>query len=373
MPDQDSGNKEEKKFRREGDLKELQEKFNKFIVDLASDKASGEDIPDIVETMRKEKKNPHPAGLLFSKYKFIIFLVVMAAVLFVPFPMGVNFVGTVVPATRTVIRVPHDGMLKEVNFKYGDTVKKGDLICVIYNERYGLEKSLKEKKLKTALQELDASEKLARDLSVILARKEELSGKALISAIEVDQARLEKDKAEIARLNMLREVKTLKEAIALLESVIQESNIRSQIDGIFMTPNLNENENQFVQKGERLCEIADTGDFVVEISMKEKDMLVIREGQRVSVKFSIHPFRSYAGEISKIGYYVADTLGTKGRTSQPAKDQYYLITFEARTIKTLSAVVTVRNIPKDIKYGMAAKVKATRISNIWNALFPSTA
>lgn len=364
--------KEKKMFRRESDLKELQEKFNKFIGDLASEKASGENIPDIVETMRKDKRLPHPFAVFISKFRFIIFIIVVALVMLVPFPMAIDFVGTVIPASKTVMRVPHDGTLKDVRFKYGEMVKKDDIICEVYNERYGLEKGLKGERLKTTEEERVATEKLAQDLRIILERKKGLSVKGLVSATEVDQAQLEYDKAEIAHLNVTREIKTLKEAIALLESLIQESTIRSQIDGIFMTPNLNESANQFIQKGEKLCEVADLSDFIVEISMKEKDMMTIREGQRVTVRFSIHPFSSYAGEIFRVGYYVADAIGSKGRVAQPTKDQFFLITFEAKTTKTISAYIKVQDIPKDIKYGMAAKVRATRISNIWSALFPKT-
>lgn len=363
---------QKKMFRRESDLKELQEKFNKFIGDLASEKASGENIPDIVETMHKEKKLTHPFAAFMSRYRFIIFLIVVSIIMTVPFPMPIDFIGTVIPATKTVIRVPHDGTLKDVRFKYGDMVKKDDIICWVYNERYGLEKELKGERLKTAEEELAASERLAQDLQVILERKNKLSKQGLVSATELDQAQLEHDKAEIAHLNVMRETKALKEAMALLESLIQESTIRSQIDGIFMTPNLAESANQFLQKGEKLCEVADVSDFIIEISMKEKDMMTVREGQRVSVRFSTHPFKAYAGEIFRIGYYVADAIGSKGRVAQPTKDQYFLITFEAKTTKTISAYINVQDIPKDIKYGMAAKVRATRVSNIWSVLFPKT-
>lgn len=348
--------KPKKMYRREEDLKELQDKFNKFISDLASDRITGYDLPEIIEKINNQSNFRNKMSKITLRYKLSLLLAIVIILIAIPYPSQLKSVGRVVPENRTIIKAPYDGILKGLNFKYGEAVKKGDLICEVYNEKYILEGNSKKERLNTISQHINAINKLEEDMENMLTRKKELYKQRLISSMEIDQLQLEKDKTRIRYMETLRESAALEENVKLLEELIRESKIISPINGIFMTPNVTDKENQFIQKGERICEVANANSFIIQMDIKEKDIPKIKIGQSVKVKFSIYPDKIFRGHIKMIGYYVSDSLSSRGKSVQPSERDYYLVTMDTRPVKTLSVDIKIDDMPKDIKYGMDAKI-----------------
>lgn len=182
-----------------------------------------------------------------------------------------SYVGNLQPNERVVLRSEMEGLVENVHVTKGQTVRKDQVLVNI------------------ATKELTVRLNLARanhQLAVTnLKRDLKLSKKNLISQSQLDQSRNQRDSAKFQE--QLAEVN-------LKKSVVRSS-IRGQVKSKDTKPG------EFVRKGDKLVEILDLSQLLVEINVSERGILKLKKGQSVAVELYAQNGRTLAGKIRTIG------------------------------------------------------------------------
>jgi biotin carboxyl carrier protein len=192
----------------------------------------------------------------------------LAAVLSVlPVEFSVTGPSLIQPAARRWVAAPFDGLLDKVLFKPGNDVRQGDLLARMDGREIELE-------LGSVLADLGKAAKL-RDVQL-----------AAGSAAEAQIAALDKERLE-QRLELLQRRKGQLE-------------LRSPIDGIVLSGDLERVEGAAVTKGKLLCEIAPLEVMRVEIAVAQEDVRYLREGMNAHIDLEAHPGRAWQAPIRSI-------------------------------------------------------------------------
>jgi len=182
-----------------------------------------------------------------------------------------SYVGNLQPNERVVLRSEMDGLVENVHVTKGQTVRKDQVLVNIAT-----------KELTVRLNLARANHKLA---VTNLKRDLKLSKKNLISQSQLDQSRNQRDSANFQE--QLAEVN-------LKKSVVRSS-IRGQVKSKDTKPG------EFVRKGDKLVEILDLSQLLVEINVSERGILKLKKGQSVAVELYAQNGRTLAGKIRTIG------------------------------------------------------------------------
>lgn len=289
-----------------------------------------------------EKAAEHKEEVL-SRRRVRIFPIVLAAILialfFVPWPLKVGGQFTLLAEKRATVRAEIEGTVAEVYRFEGDAVKAGDPILRLVDadiesgmkqtdaeiaeaeaELALLTKGARPQEIQQARSEVKAAEvSLGLERSKF-ARAEGMLPKALISQDEYDRAKSAVELAEQelegaraglalllagARREEIEEAQArldgLRAARGLLEYKKSRSVLRSPIDGIVLTPFMDQIDGVFLEQGDKVCEIADRTVMETEIAVPEKEVAEVRLGQKVKIKAKGFPSKSFYGVVTAIG------------------------------------------------------------------------
>ena len=128
----------------------------------------------------------------------------------------------------------------------------------------------------------------------------------------------------------------------------------ASITGIVVTRGLENKRQAFFEKGEKIAEIIDPNDMIVEVMVKEKDIKKIKIGQKAKVKWATSSGWQ-DGQVVKMGEY-------SGKPMQLIND----LILEDRRIKQKGIVVQIALTEKYelMKYGMNVKAKLYETMNL---------
>lgn len=192
---------------------------------------------------------------------------VVIAMMFVPAPYRVKATCLCEPANSRLVVAPFDGQLLTSLVKPGDQVRAGDQVAVMDGSEIRAELAAKQALLQQAQQRHSA---------------------ALVSG-----------DASTATSEFL-EVEQLKQQQAVLQQREARLVLRSPIDGIVVSGDLEQAEGATISIGHRLYEIAPLDNLVAEIAVDETDIQKIRTGQTVSLSFNADFGHRYQAKIERI-------------------------------------------------------------------------
>lgn len=269
----------------------------------------------------------------------IVLLIIVFALFFVPWPLKVSGGFTLIAEKRATVRAEIEGTVAEVFRGEGDYLKAGEPILRLVDVGVQAELSQVDAEIAEAVaalallsngarpQEIQAarSDVKAAEVSLELerskfARAKELLEKELIpqeeydlakSTVELREQELEGARADLslllagarpeeidearAKLNRLRAEK------GLLEYNKARSVVRSPIDGVVLTPSMDQLAEVYLEQGDEICRIADHERMEIEIAVPEKEVGDVRTGQKVKIKAKGYPSKSFYGVVSAIG------------------------------------------------------------------------
>lgn len=258
------------------------------------------------EDLRKIISGKTDKKLKAKKLKLIIFLIVIILLGIVKFNLVASGEAKIVPLNKAVIRSPLNGILKELNYNEGDSVKKGDVIGYIENE----ERILQEKsKLQLTERKFNRSKWLYEN-----------------EAVSLEDFEKDKFNYEIA----LHEY----------QEIINRSKIISPISGVVLTRGIKDKIGTFLERGEIICEVGDVRELVLEAEIPENYAKIIQEGQNVLVKFEVYPLEKITGKVLDIAQKIE-----KVRKDDLAIKNIIVITVKLDTL------------PEYVKPNMSAKAK----------------
>ena len=279
-----------------------------------------------------------------KKIAILAGLVVVVAVLYlVKMELKVAGEFKILPMQNADVRADVEGVIEQVPFDEGQTVKKGDLIAQLSDRDYRPEiqkinaetdeklaklKMLKagpraeevaltetaiqkaEERLKYGKTHLDMLEALFTKNLVSRKEYEEAQEEAAVRAKELDEAKgrlkvllagsrpeeIEEIEAEVARLKAQR---------AYLEDQLQRVKIVTPIAGVITTPKLKEKMGQHVKKGDLIAEVHELRTVTAEIAVPEKEISDVCLGANVVLKVRAFPGVTLHGTVASIAPVVS--------------------------------------------------------------------
>jgi RND family efflux transporter MFP subunit len=195
---------------------------------------------------------------------------ILAAVVLtiVPWPVRVSTNATVVPADRRVISAVAGGIVRRVFVHEGDVVVRGQTLAQLDDgeDRVKLERA----KTDLALAQHDFAEaEFRRDLTVAA------------------QARLRAEASEAD--------------VKLREQRVADAQLRASIDGVVVTPKIEEKTGAMLAVGQAFCEIIQQQRMAIDMNVPETDLDLIRAGRHVALKLNALPTQTFTGTVDRVG------------------------------------------------------------------------
>lgn len=249
--------------------------------------------------------------------------------------LKVNGVLDVPPQNLISINAPYGGFVKETDLLEGTKVKKGQVIAILSNPEYiQMQQDYLENKGK-----LDFLEKEYQ-------RQKELQAENVTSAKTFQ-------KAESEYKSVFAIVKGLEAKLALLginKNRILEGNITSEI--VITSPingyvtKVNANIGKFVNPQDVIFEIVDTEHLHVELTVFEKDISKIKEGQKIRFTLANDPGIELTASVHLIGRSFDETRSVRIHGHLDTEDPHLLPGMYVNAVIELGNE-KVKAVPKD--------------------------
>ena len=208
----------------------------------------------------KEKPKQWYLTLLihFQRHKWASLALIVATILLLWFPVEyrISVPAVIEGKIETPIVAPYDGFITSSFIRAGEQVKQGDLMAELDKK----EPQLKVQKLSSQLIEK------RNELRSSLARRERAKAQLLKSQV----AQIEGDIAEI-------------------NFVIEQSSIRSPIDGWVISGDISRSIGAHITKGDALFKVAPLHEYRAMLKIAESDIRYIQQGQSAELKLFAFP------------------------------------------------------------------------------------
>jgi len=200
----------------------------------------------------------------------------LAALVLVPWNMKTGGKVVVLPAHNFSVTAEVEGVVDAVHHREGDRVRKGEVLATLVQRDYRVRFE-------------DARARYE------IADREVARGEAGMDASSARQAALRRDQ--------------LREELELLRQEMARTRIAAPVDGVILTPRLEQKAGSFLRRGDVLCRIADMQDVSVEIHVPETEIAEIAPGQRVRLKIDSFPTLTFHGKVDIVGQSVVEEEG----------------------------------------------------------------
>ncbi|PIQ82600.1 MAG: hypothetical protein COV76_02915, partial [Candidatus Omnitrophica bacterium CG11_big_fil_rev_8_21_14_0_20_64_10] len=210
-----------------------------------------------------------------------------------------------VRGTREVdLKFETDGTIREMNFREGDLVAKGDTLAALDDREARLRVDYADSKVETALAQLRLAE---QRLSV----NEDLFSIGAIIEAKLREAEIEAEQAET-------QVVTARRERALAANELGKLVLRAPMDGVIGTREAEVGE--VVNPQKIVATLIEISQVDVELGIIERDIERIRLGQRVKVQVDSLPATPFEGRIDNLAPLIegkSRTLTAKVRVANP--------------------------------------------------------
>jgi RND family efflux transporter MFP subunit len=198
---------------------------------------------------------------------------VLLILLVVPWRVRLGGPARVLPGRRAAATAGVDGVVSAVLHREGDLVRAGDIIATLSDEMYA-------------------------------ASLEEARSGLAIADSEVSRHREAGDAAAVFEAQSRRDELAAK--ISLASDQFARTRIRAPLDGVIVTPRIEERVGQFFPRGTELCVVADARNVTAEVAVDEPDASLVKPGEPVALKFNTYPTRTFHGSVSRVGSYIRE-------------------------------------------------------------------
>src|SRR5579859_1216420 len=209
--------------------------------------------------------------LALEKHKRAAIVVAAAAVavflLAVPLPLRVDGNAVVAPARVAHVGSEVEGVIKAVDVREGDVVKKGAPIAELEDWDYRSALSAAQAKQQTAVAAMD---------------------RALANS-DGSEAGIQKAQADYWASEVMRAQDRLAKTI-----------IRSPIDGVIATPQVETLVGHKLKEGDSFVDIVDNSEELVDVAIGEADVSLLKPGQKANLKLDGFPERTFHGQVAVV-------------------------------------------------------------------------
>jgi len=207
--------------------------------------------------------------LALEKHRRIAWIAAaVAAVLFLlafPLPLRVDGTAVVAPARMARLGSEFEGVIKSVQVREGDVLKKGDIIA-----------SLEDWEYRSALAAAHAKYEIATaQMNRALANNDG-------SEAGIQRAQADYWASEVARA----------------QERLNKTAIRSPIDGIVATPQIENLVGHKLKAGDSFVDVVDNSQAMVDVAIDAADAGLLHSGSKASLKLESFPERTFRGRVS---------------------------------------------------------------------------
>lgn len=332
---------------RDRKLRLLQEAFEEIIPEIIQDPETQDGIPEIhgESTDEVKKKGGIKDNETLRSLIGIFLFSAFAIGSFFWFAQTIRTQGELVPRNRVVIKAPFDGKLGKIFVNEGEMVKEGDLIGEMNSSDVANEMKKREEETEVLTGEVAMLKAAMVQEEASFVRRKGLFDQGVITVFELEKAEARLSSSRIDFQKAMRELKELETKILSLEDKLNVAKLVAPLTGTVVTHGLYQKRNAFLEKGDKICEVADITDLIVEASIPEEKTTKVLIGQKVRLKFPLSG-KWYTGRVIKI----ADFSGRSKKTLDE-------ILQESETKKGVVISVALEEKPVALKYGMAVKVR----------------
>lgn len=197
------------------------------------------------------------------------------------------------------------GRVVELNVEEGDSVRAGDLLLRLDDDQYRSRVEQADAALRSARANLALSEARQEKTKSDLARLQALKEKALASEQAVEQA-LTDNRVQVADVDSRRqEVSRYEAALADARDNLEKTVYRAPVSGVVSRLNVEKGEivitGTMNNPGTVILTIADLSQMEVEAEVDETDVVYVRAGQRASITVDAIPDTTFEGTVSSVG------------------------------------------------------------------------
>ncbi len=194
---------------------------------------------------------------------------VAASLFLVAFPMPLRVDGTAVvaPAHMAHLGADFEGIIKDVNVREGDVVKKGTVIARLEDWEYRSALAAAKAKYETAVAQMDHA--LANN--------------------DGTEAGMQRAQADYWSSELTR-----------AQERLDRTSIRSPIDGVVATPQLENMVGRKLKVGDSFVDVVDNSQAMVDVAVTENDVSLLRSGEKASLKLDGFPELTFHGQVAVV-------------------------------------------------------------------------
>jgi RND family efflux transporter MFP subunit len=199
--------------------------------------------------------------------RFFWLYAVLAAIAFftlVPLPLRLRGAAVVGPQHIVTIATPVEGNVADVSAHEGEHVSKGQVLGSLDDWAWKADLASAQSKYQAAVLAMESD----------LAQR---SPKAGLDRAQADYLQAELHHAQLRFSN---------------------SELRSPIDGIVLTHDLQNAAGEHLDAGAPFAQVLDLSSAVINVAVDEADVSLVKPGQSVSVKFDSFPSRTWHGQVA---------------------------------------------------------------------------
>jgi len=185
---------------------------------------------------------------------------------FLPLPMRVAGDAVVAPQHLVTIAAPVDGNVTSVYAHEGQRVSSGEVLGAMNDWQW----------------RADLASTEAKYQQEMLVMQNDLSRGAAQSGADREQAEFLHAEMERARTR------------------VEDAKLRSPIEGIVVTPDLQNVAGKHLDAGTAFAQVLDLSSAIVQISIPERDTVLMSPGEHVAIKLDSYPQRTWRGPVSVV-------------------------------------------------------------------------
>lgn len=197
-----------------------------------------------------------------------------------PIENQVRLVGSLRANEAVEIRPEISGILEEIRFEEGETVKAGDLVAVLNKQ----ELSAQQAEARANLELAEAN----------FQRVSQLHEQRTVASQDYDEAR--------------RSLSTARALALRIETLLEETQILAPFDGTLGERHVS--PGQYVEPSTILVELVDADPVKAEFRVPERFLAALEIGKEVQVRVGAYPDRRFSGEV----YFISPSVDPATRT-----------------------------------------------------------
>jgi len=205
-----------------------------------------------------------------KKRRALFVALAVAAVIFLavfPLPMRVEGDAVVGPAHRAQIQPEVEGILTKIFVREGEHVRRGQALAAMEDWQY-----------RSALAEAQA--------------------KYEISLLHMNRALAANDGSEAGIQRVQADY--WKSEVSRAQELLDKTQLRSPIDGVVATPQVENLAGRRLQYGDSFAEVVDDSQAVVDVAIEDTDVALLTAGAAAAIKLNSYPTRTFQGNVSVV-------------------------------------------------------------------------